>query len=173
MESHRPIPNLSHRRFNPDSPGVLVYHVRRPLLGRELGTGWILVGSGLLFVAILAGLGLTYGRHMAHLNLSIRTGNPELLRPDRRQTLMREAIYRVVRHPIYLIATLAGICFALVINYLGVYILFVLALPVLYLITIVEERELVARFGEEYRQYQREVPQLIPRWETIRRGLRP
>ena len=121
----------------------------------------------------LLGLGLTYGRHMAHLNLSMRTGIPKWLRPDRRQTLMREGIYRVVRHPVYLTAAVAGISLALVINYLGVYILFVSALPVLYLITILEERELVARFGEEYGQYQREVPQLIPRWETIRRGLRP
>ena len=56
----------------------------------------------------LLGLGLTYGRHMAHLNLSMRTGIPKWLRPDRRQTLMREGIYRVVRHPIYLIAAVAG-----------------------------------------------------------------
>ena len=153
--------------------GVLLYRVRKPLLGRDLGTNWILVGSGLLFEGILAWLGLTYGRHMAHLRLGTRMGIPELLRHDGRQTLMREGIYRVVRHPVYVTAAVAGISVALVINYLGVYILFVSALPVLYLITILEERELVARFGEEYRQYQREVPRLIPRWETMRRGLRP
>jgi protein-S-isoprenylcysteine O-methyltransferase Ste14 len=28
---------------------------------------------------------------------------------------------------------------------------------------VFEERELVERFGEEYRKYQRRVPQLIPR----------
>ena len=110
---------------------------------------------------------------MAHLSLSMRMGIPELLRSDGRQTLVREGVYRVVRHPVYLTAAVAGISFALVINYLGVYILFVSALPVLYLITRLEERELVARFGEEYGQYQREVPQLIPRWGTIRRGWRP
>ena len=99
-------------------------------------------------------------------------GIPELLRHDGRQTLMREGIYRVVRHPVYVTAAVAGISVALVINYLGVYILFVSALPVLYIITILEERELIARFGEEYRQYQREVPRLIPRWQAIRqRGL--
>ena len=134
--------------------GVLLYQVRRPLLGRDLGTNWILVGSGLLFEGILARLGLTSGRHIAHLSLSMRMGIPELLHPDGRQTLMREGIYRVVRHPVYLTAAVAGIPFALVINYLGVYILFVSALPVLYLITILEERELVARFGEEYQRYQ-------------------
>ena len=152
--------------------GVLLYQFRRPLLGRDLGTNWILVGSALLFEGILAWLGLAYGRHMAHLSMSMRMGIPELSRPGTRQTLLREGIYRVVRHPVYVTAAIAGISFALVINYFGIYILFVSTLPVLYLVTILEERELVARFGDEYRQYQREVPQLIPRWETIRRGLR-
>ena len=78
----------------------------------------------------------------------------------------------MVRHPVYLTAAIAGIPFALVINYAGVYILFASALPVFYLITILEERELIARFGEEYRRYQREVPRLIPRWHAIReRGI--
>ena len=51
------------------------------------------------------------------------------------------------------------------VNYLGVYILFVSAFPVLYVITVLEEHELIDRFGEEYRRYQREVPRLIPRWQ--------
>jgi protein-S-isoprenylcysteine O-methyltransferase Ste14 len=55
-------------------------------------------------------------------------------------------------------AFLAGIAFALVVNYLGVYILFVSAFPALYVITVLEEHELIDRFGEEYRRYQREVP---------------
>jgi protein-S-isoprenylcysteine O-methyltransferase Ste14 len=54
-----------------------------------------------------------------------------------------------------------------VINYLGVYILFVSAFPLLYLITALEEHGLIDRFGEEYRRYQREVPRVIPRWQKI------
>jgi methanethiol S-methyltransferase len=82
-----------------------------------------------------------------------------------RQTLVRDGIYRVVRHPVYLTAAVAGIAFALVVNYLGVYILFVSAFPALYVITVLEEHELIGRFGEEYRRYQREVPRLTPRWQ--------
>jgi hypothetical protein len=50
---------------------------------------------------------------------------------------------------VYLTAAVAGIAFALVVNYLGVYILFVSAFPALYLITVLEEHELIERFGEE------------------------
>ena len=39
--------------------------------------------------------------------------------------------------------------FAIVVNCVGVYILFTTALSPLYLITILEERELIARFGED------------------------
>ena len=95
-------------------------------------------------------------------------GVPELSCSDGGQTLLREGIYRVVRYPVCLTAAIAGISFALVVNYVGVYILFVSALPVLYIITILEERELIARFGEEYRRYQREIPRLIPRRRAIR-----
>jgi protein-S-isoprenylcysteine O-methyltransferase Ste14 len=35
--------------------------------------------------------------------------------------------------------------------------------PALWLVVILEERELAERYGREYEQYQREVPMLIPR----------
>ena len=145
--------------------GVLVFQVRGPLLGRDLGTSWTLIGVSLLFCGIFAWLGLRYARQMGHLSLAIRMGVPELSCAEGRQTLVRDGIYRVVRHPVYLTAAVAGIAFALLVNYLGVYILFVSAFPLLYVITVLEEHELIDRFGEEYRRYQREVPRLIPRWQ--------
>jgi len=146
--------------------GVLLFQARRLLLGRHLGTSWSLIGTSLLLDGVLAWLGLRYARHATHLSLAMRMGIPELSPSDRRQLLGREGIYRLVRHPVYLTAAIAGISVALAVNYLGVYILFVSALPVLYTITILEEHELIARFGEEYRRYQREVPRLIPRWQS-------
>ena len=145
--------------------GVLVFQVRGPLLGRDLGTNWTLIGVSVLFYGTFAWLGSKYARHIIHLSLAMRMGVPELSCAEGRQTLVREGIYRVVRHPVYLTAAVAGIAFALVVNYLGVYILFVSAFPLLYLITVLEEHELIDRFGEEYRRYQREVPRLIPRWQ--------
>jgi protein-S-isoprenylcysteine O-methyltransferase Ste14 len=54
--------------------------------------------------------------------------------------------------------------YALIVNHVGVYVLFVAAIPVFYAIIVLEERELIDRFGATYRQYQREVPRLVPRW---------
>ena len=103
---------------------------------------------------------------MTHLNLTTRIGIPELS-SQTQQTLVRDGLYRIVRHPVYLSAILMGIPSALIVNYVGTYVLFAAALPVFYAITVLEERELVDRFGESYRRYQREVPRLMPRWRKM------
>jgi len=69
----------------------------------------------------------------------------------------------VVRHPRYLSAGLAVIAVALFVDYVGVYLLILLLFSLGYPMLIFEEKELVDRFGEEYRQYQREVPRILPR----------
>jgi len=72
-----------------------------------------------------------------------------------------------VRHPRYLSAGIGMMANALIVNYLGLYILLVSALAPGYLLLVLEERELLDRFGDAYREYQRDVPRLIPR---LRRG---
>ena len=56
---------------------------------------------------------------------------------------------------------------ALVVNYLGVYVLLMAIVAPGYVMLVLEERELLDRFGDAYREYQRDVPRLIPR---LRRG---
>ena len=69
----------------------------------------------------------------------------------------------MVRHPRYLSAGLAVIAVALFVDHTGVYLLILLLFPLGYPMLVLEERELIDRFGEEYRQYQQEVPRIFPR----------
>jgi len=68
-----------------------------------------------------------------------------------------------MRHPRYAGATLGLLSMALFSNYLAPYILLLIWFPALYLITFLEEKELIVRFGEEYREYQRNIPRFIPK----------
>jgi protein-S-isoprenylcysteine O-methyltransferase Ste14 len=53
--------------------------------------------------------------------------------------------------------------YALLTNYLATRVLYLLALPALYAVVRLEERELRERFGAAYAEYCRRVPRLIPR----------
>jgi protein-S-isoprenylcysteine O-methyltransferase Ste14 len=52
---------------------------------------------------------------------------------------------------------------ALFTNYLAAYVLFAVSLVLVRIIIWMEEKELRARFGEEYEDYCARVPRLIPR----------
>jgi protein-S-isoprenylcysteine O-methyltransferase Ste14 len=97
------------------------------------------------------------------LSIATAAGIQELSPNQRKGKLLRDGIYRVVRHPRYLSAGIGVIANALFIDYMGVFLMILLLFPAGYVMLVLEERELVDRFGEEYRQYQREVPRLLPR----------
>ena len=82
--------------------------------------------------------------------------------------LLTEGAYSVVRHPRYLSAGIGVIGNALIINYLGLYITILVLFSTGLVMLVFEERELVDRFGDPYRQYQREVPRIIPRFRKRR-----
>ena len=141
--------------------GVFVYRARRLLLSADLGTNWVLIAIAAVFYALEVPLELQYWKY---LSISTLTGVPELSSPEKRKgKLLREGIYGVVRHPRYLSAVLGLIGQGLFCNNVGLYVFLLLLVPVGWLTVTLEERELVDRFGEAYRQYQREVPPLIPR----------
>lgn len=141
--------------------GAGLFRFRERLLGPDFGTNYLLVALAILLFFVIIPLDRQYRKHLRFATL---VGLPELSTADQdKGRVLREGIYGVVRHPRYLSAglgLLANTCF---INYGGMYLLILLSVPVGFGMVLLEERELVNRFGEEYRQYQREVPRLIPR----------
>lgn len=81
--------------------------------------------------------------------------------------LIRDGIYRYMRHPIYLGTILELVSFPLVGNaYYSFFASIIFYMPLLGLRLFLEEKALIAKFGEEYLQYKKETPIL---WPQIRK----
>ncbi len=132
--------------------GALAEHF---LLRTTLAWGWTAFGFVLYIGSVIL------------RNIAIRAlGRFWSLQIEIRQEhqLIREGIYRYLRHPAYSAITLEVLSIPLVVNAWWT-MLFAAAtyLPVLMLRLRQEEKALVEKFGEPYRVYQCEVGALIPR----------
>ena len=143
-----------------------LYRVRAHLFLVDYGTNWALVTLGVGVLAIGVWLRVQINRVFPNATL---LGLPEL-DPDRHpQLLVRSGIYARVRHPRYSQFFLALGGYALIANYLAVYLVWLLWLPGVYVIVLFEERELRVRFGADYEQYCRQVPRFLPKLGSIGR----
>jgi protein-S-isoprenylcysteine O-methyltransferase Ste14 len=138
-----------------------LYPFRDKLLGRDLGTS---LPAILLAIPLLVAGGVISRKRRRYLPFRTLAGVPELS-PERHGIgLLSEGIYGRIRHPRYVEFTLALIGWALFANYLGLYLITALAIAALYLIVMLEERELRERFGLAYADYSARVPRFVPRW---------
>ena len=145
---------------------VGLFSIRHFLLSIEYGTSYPLVAFGL----VLLGLSGTM-RFMIQnkLTMKVLLGLPEVA-PDRfPRELMTDGLYARMRHPRYvqLLIALAG--YALFANYLAAYFMVALWVPAVYIIVLLEEKELRDHFGEDYIEYCRRVPRFVPKLKA-RRG---
>ena len=81
--------------------------------------------------------------------------------------VIRKGAYNYCRHPMYLSEILLYIGLLLISMSLAAFIVLLLGIGFLYFICRYEERLLLDHFGDEYRQYMREVPMWIPRLRQI------
>jgi hypothetical protein len=138
-----------------------LYLARDTLLGADLGTSVPLIV--LAVVCLVPGLSIARKRRR-YLTKKILSGVPELRRDAaNRGRLLTEGIYGKVRHPRYIEFLCWVGSYAFFANHAGLYVMLVLTLPTLYLIVLLEERELRDRFGKEYEEYCRRVPRFVPK----------
>ena len=122
---------------------VSLWIVKSSLINIFLGLIFIMMGSIFGLLGVL------------ELSLSVSSH----VEPDK---VVVSGIYSKVRHPQYLGGFLAHIGFSLLLS--GYYSLLAtpLVFVLLYLMAIVEEKYLLARFGDIYREYMHRVPRFSP-----------
>ncbi len=130
------------------------------ILAIDFGTNYFLWPLLLLSYGVSVRIEIACKKHLKFKTL---VGATELAQDGREGELLSEGIYGRVRHPRYVSVMLGITAFALFANYLAPYVLLPLSVVSFYVITVFEERELLARFGDEYVKYCARVPRFLPR----------
>ena len=133
--------------------------LRSRILAVDRGTFWPGAIAGIILLAVS-------GKMLRELRkqLSVRTliGIPELTTDNDSAPPITTGVYARVRHPRYLQMTVALLGYALIADYPAVYAAFLFWCGGIYIVMLLEERELAARFGAAYADYCRRVPRIIP-----------
>jgi len=132
---------------------------RRRLMAVDYGTSYWTIA--LAVIAAVGGAAIAIKRKR-FLTFAILAGAPQLSEKRYPGILLTEGIYAKIRHPRYVETTLFVLAYALFGNYLAGYVVSLMTIVCLYLIVLLEEKELLERFGEEYAEYIRRVPRFIP-----------
>lgn len=137
-----------------------LFSLRHYLLGIDYGTSYLLAALGVALLIVAGALRLQLHKH---LDLRTLVGFPEIA-PDRfPRRLITQGIYARLRHPRYVQLLIALSGYALIANYLAAYLAVALWVPGIYVITLLEEKELRAHFGAAYDDYCRKVPRFLPK----------
>jgi len=76
--------------------------------------------------------------------------------------VIREGAFRIIRHPIYLSEIMLYLGLLILSISLAALVIWIIGIVFLHYISRHEEKLLIARFGEEYKKYMRDVPMWIP-----------
>jgi protein-S-isoprenylcysteine O-methyltransferase Ste14 len=147
--------------------GVAVFRARGWLLAVDYGTHFGLVALGVLCAL---GAGFIAAKRRRLLTFAVLAGLPELSPERYPPKLLTEGIYGRIRHPRYVELTLWVLAYACVANYLATWVAFGLLIPGIYVVVVLEEKELRERFGPSYEAYADKVPRFVPRFRGDRTG---
>jgi protein-S-isoprenylcysteine O-methyltransferase Ste14 len=141
----------------------VVYAFRETVLAYEVTVTVPFIVLGV--VAVLAGVAL-HAWTAKLLGIKATMGYMELKpEPDKnKRRIIMSGPFGVVRHPSYWAHTLIILGIFLITGTVAVAILALVDFLIAYFVTAeLEERELIGRFGEEYREYQARVPKFFPK----------
>lgn len=139
------------------------------ILFRPGDTIWQITGFGQLLLVVIQAVGLigmivslfqiNLGRFIGMSQMAAFLQGENLPLPEER--LQYGGVYQLVRHPLYLFSLLViwpmgTMSESLLAFNIGTTIYFLVG-------SVFEERKLASAYGEDYRQYQRRTPSIIPR----------
>jgi protein-S-isoprenylcysteine O-methyltransferase Ste14 len=145
-----------------------LFSIRHYLLASDFGTNYLLIVLGVLILILSGSM-----RFAIQKQFSLKTllGLPEIAPERFPRELITDGIYARMRHPRYVQLLIAFVGYALIANNLAVYLIVALWIPGIYVITILEEQELRAHFGDTYVAYCRRVPRFLPKLRRISKAL--
>ena len=117
----------------------------------ELPLAHLIMGSIFFVLAVYFGI-------RGIMDLGMKTS--ETHRPEK---VVKTGVYSRVRHPQYLGGILGHFSMTLLLSGLHSLYLTPLVVSEIIIICLKEERELIREFGNEYEEYRKEVPMLLPR----------
>ncbi len=94
--------------------------------------------------------------------ISIKAAGDEAMVPKKEHT-MYQGVYRKIRHPMALGELQFVWVFALMLNSPVLLVLSAIWVPIFYLMCLAEEKDLLIRYGQDYREYMRTTGRFIPR----------
>lgn len=139
---------------------ILVFIIRDKIMSTDFGTHYSLVGVAVIFLLSGILLGLKRRRYFTFGQVS---GIPELSKNQYPGKLITQGPYARIRNPRYAEMAIFTLGYVVLANYLVPYIVYILSIPVIYLVVLLEEKELRQRFGREYEEYCLRVPRFIPK----------
>ncbi len=113
---------------------------------------WIGVVTGVASLPLLYWLFVSIGKNIT-----------QTVKTRQEHELVITGPYRWVRHPLYSVGTVLFISFALIASNWFIGLATLMGLIMLMVRLPIEERNLIARFGDEYRQYMKRTGRLVPR----------
>jgi protein-S-isoprenylcysteine O-methyltransferase Ste14 len=146
---------------------TLCWKLRKTLIGADLGINWLLFAIGL---AVYLASWVLWKPVKKNLDFKTFAGIPEVT--NKPIPLITNGPFAMVRHPRYFMVAVGVIGWCLMANYAGAYWFGLASIAGLYLIVALEERDLIERFGDEYREYAKRVPQLMPKLSGIKSFLK-